>query len=147
MTTIQNKSIKSSSSLADSFKLPKLLNSKPAQTISISTFGLYSKCEIDSRIQNDLIPNNLETFCESTKDCLKNENDMKKCELIQLKNGRYVFKNEHGILMNKHGPFWPKMCKILHTLPQFIQTSNSVEPYINKEGKFNIIACYCNVKG
>jgi hypothetical protein len=113
------------------------LNNEPKVTQSFSSKGLYSKNDIFTCIRNDIVPRSLETFCESTKEYLTNEHELKKSKLVQQTNGKYVFVNENGIAINKYGPFWPKQFFILHALPKFIKANQDhIEYYADKSLDF-----------
>jgi hypothetical protein len=102
----------------DSAKLPRLINnnakSKIPQPISLPSREEFQNQmnahhnqqhqHISYNLRNDLVPHSLDTFCESTKEFLKDENTLKKSKLIQTEFGKYAFVNEHGILLNKFGP-------------------------------------------
>jgi hypothetical protein len=127
----------------DGSKLPKLIGGGKMTTTKLLSYptGLPTKEELESRIglsiQNDLIPRSLETFCDSTKDYLKDENQIKKSKLTQTEFGKYVFVNEHGISLNKYGPFWPKSHKIIHSIPKFISNRVSDKEYYTDKMSFN----------
>ena len=102
----------------DNAKLPRLFNnnakSKIPHPIALPTREEFQnqivahhnqqQQQLTHNLRNDLVPYNLDTFCESTKEFLKDENILKKSKLIQTEFGKYTFVNENGILLNKYGP-------------------------------------------
>ena len=127
-----NNNLKPSKQLMMPF--PSTIPSKEELENRITMAAIQNSQQASIKIQNDLIPYSLETFCESTKDYLKDENSIRKSKLVQTEFGKYVFINEHGILLNKYGPFWPKTHKIIHQLPKFILKCDvNKEFYTNKD--------------
>ena len=116
----------------DASKLPRLFNNNAKSKIPMPTvlptreefqnqisLGIYQnnqQQQITSNLRNDLVPYSLETFCESTKEFLKDENMLRKSKLVQTDFGKYVFVNEHGILLNKYGPvsYWIESLLLKH---------------------------------
>jgi hypothetical protein len=102
----------------DSAKLPRLFNNNAKSKIpqptalpsreefqnQLNAHHNHQQQQISYNLRNDLVPHSLDTFCESTKEFLKDENTLKKSKLIQTEFGKYAFVNEHGILLNKFGP-------------------------------------------